>query len=177
MEPASSSGKTNTAETLRLRRATKDDFLAIAALDREAWNETPHSEFIPDGEHVWRLWVDHALVFCAVTSEGVQGAALAFPCLDERFFLHKIFVNAACRGTGLGSQLMGCILQEIDALNVEVCLTVNPANEPALRLYERWGFTQRTFHAGYYRPHEDRFVLTRPVAPTLDGTPRKAHNK
>lgn len=146
---------------MTIRRATSDDFLPIAALDRIAWRDNRHSEYIPDGEHVWRIWVDHALVYCADIDGEIAGAVLAFPCTGGRWCLHKAFVAGKHRGKGLGSQLFGALLAEMDRLGGDVFLTVDPVNEAAIALYERWGFTERRFFQGYYRPHEDRFVLTR----------------
>ena len=42
---------------------------------------------------------------------------------------------------------------------------LDPANQAALNLYQRWGFTHRRFVPGYYRDNEDRYVLTRPARP------------
>ncbi|MCP4643436.1 MAG: GNAT family N-acetyltransferase [bacterium] len=144
-----------------IRRATPADFLAIAALDREAWKDNRHPEFIPDGEHVWRMWTEHALVFAAVEDQAVAGAVLAFPCTDGQYCLHKVFVDTAHRGKSIGSKLFDVLLAEIDALGVDVFLTVDPVNEAAIKLYDRWGFTDREFVSGFYRAHEDRLVLTR----------------
>ena len=146
---------------MEIRPATHEDFLAIAALDREAWQENRNSEFIPDGEHVWRIWVEHAVVFCAVDDGQVVGAVLAFPCVDGRYNLHKVFVGHAHRGRGIGSKLFEVLLTHLDRLGVDVFLTADPVNEAAIRLYEGWGFTERQSVPGYYRENEDRLVLTR----------------
>ena len=55
-------------------------------------------------------------------------------------------------------------LHAVDRLGVDVFLTCDPANLAALALYRRWGFSERRFVAGFYRPDEDRYVLTRPRA-------------
>ena len=47
-----------------LRRAEPRDFLEIAALDRVVWTGE-HDRFIPDGEHVWRVWCEYARVVVA----------------------------------------------------------------------------------------------------------------
>ncbi|MBN2307761.1 MAG: GNAT family N-acetyltransferase [Candidatus Hydrogenedentes bacterium] len=146
---------------MEIRRATRKDFLAIAALDREAWAGNRHSEFIPDGEHVWRIWVDHAVVWCAAEGDTVAGVVLAFPSTSGAYCLHKAFVHRAYRGQGLGSRLFEALLAEIDRLDTDVFLTVDPVNEAAIALYERWGFRERQFEAGFYRANEDRLVLTR----------------
>lgn len=152
------------AERLEIVAARDRDFLAVAGLDRRAWADNRHSEFIPDGEHAWRLWVDGAHVFVARRDGVVIGAILAFPVLGGALCVHKVMVDQAHRGTGIGTRLFEALLAEIDRGGGADCfLTVDPANAAALRLYEKWGFTERRFVAGYYREHEDRFVLTRPA--------------
>ena len=145
-----------------IRQAQPADFLAVAALDRQAWSENREATFIPDGEHAWRLWTEHAIVSVYEPDDVVLGAALAFPTLSGTFCLHKIFVDRSCRGEGVGTKLMNETLFQIDRLGVACFLTVDPSNEAAIRLYESFGFVDRDFVKGYYRAAEDRFVLTRP---------------
>tara|TARA_B100000686_G_scaffold351281_1_gene449563 strand:- start:804 stop:1220 length:417 start_codon:yes stop_codon:yes gene_type:complete len=99
---------------MEFRRALTGDFLAIAALDREAWKQGAAAEFIPDGEHAWRIWIEHAEVFCAEIDGGVVGAVVAFPCKNGSYCLHKVFVDVTCRAQGIGSQLFDQLLEEID---------------------------------------------------------------
>ena len=137
--------------------------MAIASLDRVAWLRNAQGDFIPDGEHAWRHWCEHAVTVVARQGPQLAGCALAFPCAEppNTFCLHKIMVREDMRGQGIGSRLMHRVLTECDRRGVEVFLTVDPANSAAVRLYTKWGFTERKFVAGYYRPTEDRLVLTR----------------
>ena len=50
---------------ISIDRAEPSEFLAIAHLDRLVWRNYPQSEFIPDGEHVWRVWCEYANVLVA----------------------------------------------------------------------------------------------------------------
>ncbi len=151
-------------EGLEIGAAQGRDFLAIAGLDRRAWCDNRQPEFIPDGEHAWRLWVDGAHVFVAREGEAIVGAILAFPTLDGALCVHKVMVEKTRRGLGVGSRLFDVLLAEVDRRGGVNCfLTVDPGNHAALRLYEKWGFTEQRFVAGYYREHEDRYVLTRPA--------------
>lgn len=146
---------------VRYEKAGVADFLPIAELDRNAWRQSRNSEFIPDGEHVWRLWVEHGLVFTAKSEDQLVGAILAFPCVNGIWCVHKVFVDPDFRGKGIGTRLFELLLQATDRQGVDCFLTVDPANESALRLYEKWGFVDKTFVKGYYRSQEDRFVLKR----------------
>ncbi|MFB3890528.1 MAG: GNAT family N-acetyltransferase [Phycisphaerae bacterium] len=142
-------------------RSQVEDFPKIAALDREAWKANRNPDFIPDGEHVWRIWVEHALMFSAKEGDEVVGAILAFPCASGDWCVHKVFVRDDQRSKGVGARLFELLLAEVDKLGVDCFLTVDPANTAAIRLYEKWGFGERKFIKGYYRDYEDRFVMTR----------------
>ncbi|MBF0133869.1 MAG: GNAT family N-acetyltransferase [Magnetococcales bacterium] len=157
---------------MNYRKAEIKDFLEISALDRNAWKENNNSEFIPDGEHAWRLWVEHALVYCATNdNEKIVGAILSFPSIDNIHCVHKVFVNRTYRGKGVGSTLFGELLGKIDDIGVDCFLTVDPTNYSAIKLYEKWGFGDRKFVKGYYRGNEDRFVMTRHSKKTHQDSP------
>jgi ribosomal protein S18 acetylase RimI-like enzyme len=42
---------------------------------------------------------------------------------------------------------------------VPVLLTVDPSNAAAVQLYRNFGFQVRELVKGYYRPHEDRYLM------------------
>ncbi len=146
----------------KIQPAAASDFLAIAALDRIAWRHTGEP-FIADGEHVWRVWCEYAVVLVA-RQDGeptddtgdMVGTTVMFPTVDGEWFLHKIMVHPERRGGGVGSGLMRAALARADA---PVLLTVDPANVAAVQLYEGYGFAVRQHVEGYYRPHEHRNVM------------------
>ena len=145
----------------KIETARQGDFLNVAALDRVAWQHTGEP-FIADGEHVWRVWCQYATVLVARQSEPlpesdeIVGALLMFPTTTEENFLHKIMVHPDRRGCGIGTALMRAALAQARAA---VLLTVDPANEAAVQLYRNFGFTVREHVKGYYRPHEDRYLM------------------
>jgi len=155
---------------MEIDRAAPSDFQDIAALDRVAWRDNRHGTYIPDGEHAWRIWCEHALTYVARDAGRVVGAILAFPCLDRRFCVHKAMVAADCRRRGIGSALFEILLVELDRRGAAAFLTVDPANAAGIALYEKWGFTGRTLVHGYYRPQEDRYVMTRPPHPPTEAS-------
>ena len=147
-----------------VERARPQDFLNIAALDRISWFDSG-SEFIPDGEHAWRLWCEYATVLVirsphALPETGdIAAAALMFPTDQREQVLHKIMVHTTCRGRGLATELMQAILQ---LAKVPVLLTVNPENQAAIRVYEKSGYRVRERIDGYYRSHEHRYIMEHP---------------
>jgi len=143
------------------KKAVVTDFLKISELDRKAWKENNNSKFIPDGEHAWRIWVENALVFIAEKNHKILGAILAFPCMSGEVCIHKVFVEENERGKNIGTKLFEILLNEIDKNKLNCFLTVDPDNKNAIKLYEKWGFTNKIFIKGYYREEEDRYVLSR----------------
>lgn len=149
--------------------AKTGDFLNVAALDRIAWPQLP-DVYIPDGEHIWRIWAEHATLLVArhvprenwtaaerIAATGdVLGALVMFPNDRGELFLHKIMVHPERRGMGIGSQLMSAALERA---NRPVLLTVNPDNMAAVKLYESFQFRIREHVEGFYRPHEHRYVM------------------
>ena len=120
---------------------------------------------IADGEHVWRVWCEYATVLVARTSDNlpesgdIAGALVMFPTEKRELFLHKIMVHRECRGRGLGTQLMEAALHRATS---PVLLTVNPDNLAAVHVYEKLGYQVRELVQGYYREHENRFVMAHP---------------
>lgn len=140
------------------------DYLQIAALDRIAWPVIP-DVFIPDGEHIWRVWSDTATLLVARLNQSEQplsdsrdiaGALVQFPTQQGELFLHKLMVHPNCRGCGIGTRLMQAALTQA---TVPVTLTVDPNNLAAVNLYKSLGFTVRELIRGFYRPHEDRNLM------------------
>ena len=150
-----------------IESATDGDYLHVAALDRISWPTAPDL-FIPDGEHIWRIWCDMATLLVARRPKGAEplaesadiaGALVMFPTNTDELCLHKIMVHSDCRGAGIGSELMRTGLEQATA---PVLLTVDPSNHAAVALYEHFGFNVRTRIDGYYRPHEDRLIMVHP---------------
>ncbi|NQV26925.1 MAG: GNAT family N-acetyltransferase [Rhodopirellula sp.] len=143
--------------------ARTDEFLDVAALDRIAWPNM-NDTFIPDGEHIWRVWCDHATLLVAKVTDRepfsetneIAGALVMFPSRNGELFLHKIMVHPVCRGRGVGTALMK---NALEGAPVPVLLTVDPENSAAVSLYEQFGFRPRERIDGYYRPHEDRLIM------------------
>ena len=89
----------------------------------------------------------------------IAGALVMFATSTDELCLHKIMVHPDYRGTGIGTRLMQAGLETATA---PVLLTVDPANERAVALYQNFGFSVRERIDGFYRPHEDRLIMVHP---------------
>ncbi len=153
--------------TCTIEAATDRDYLNVAALDRISWPTAPDL-FIPDGEHIWRIWCDLATLLVArqpgdadplPDSGNIAGGLVMFPTTTDELCLHKIMVHPNCRGAGIGTRLMQAGLE---AATAPVLLTVDPSNDAAVSLYRNFGFSIRERIDGFYRPHEDRLIMVHP---------------
>ena len=101
----------------------------------------------------------HYLV--ALAGEQVLGYAGLCDYPDEAF-VQTIAVAPTAQGTGLGSRLLGALVQEAGRRGQRaVSLEVRADNAAAQRLYERHGFTCSGVRRGYYAGGVDARVLTR----------------
>lgn len=152
----------NIEKNINISRACINDFLAIAELDRVAWGENRNSTFIPDGEHIWRLWVEHALTVVARVNADIVGAGVAIPTVDPKlYYVHKIMFADNFKGQGLGTRLLSTMTESFDSDRVYSMLSTDPVNIPMQRVSEKCGFNEREFYPGYYRPNEDRWIYRR----------------
>ena len=152
--------------------AGADDFLAVAALDRMAWDA---GVSVADGEHTWRVWCEHATVLLvrwpknpdpdpdpdhdgADPTPAVAAALVLFPTQapDGGLFLHKIMVAPEWRGRGMGTALMAAAVARAQT---PVMLTVAPGNQAAVGLYQRYGFAVERYIENYYGPHKHRYLM------------------
>lgn len=148
---------------MTVRKATIHDFLEISKLDRSAWGKNKDAEFVPDGEHAWRLWVEYALVYCAVKNNKIIGVILAFPTNNEKYFLHKIFVDYKERNQKVGHKLFEILCLELDRIKQECMLTTDPSNLIMIHTCSKFNFNQKILIKGYYREYEDRLLITRDI--------------
>ena len=146
---------------LVLRKAHTCDFFQIAELDRCSWNDGWASQYVPDGEHVWRLWVEYALVFCCFEGKKLVGVSLAFPTINNTFAVHKIFVHNDFRDKGIGTLLFNQLIEEMDKYDKDSFLTVSPENNAAIKLYKNLGYETEELINGYYREDEHRIIMKR----------------
>lgn len=129
------------------------------------WSELAHARgAAPTHHYVVATTADGALA-------GYAGLAAAGPTAD----VQTIAAAPVHHGTGLGSRLLRDLLAAATAFgSEEVFLEVRTDNEPAQRLYRRYGFEPLGVRRNYYQAAGmDALVMrrdhTRPVPPDAPG--------
>lgn len=154
-----------------IQKAEIKDFLEIAELDRTVWSDNRNSFFIPDGEHIWRIWVEYSLVFKACIDDKIVGATVAFLIKNDKlYFLHKMFVQKEYRDKKVGSMMFEKLCHQLDSENAGCLLTVDPTNKRMLKLCRLHNFSEKNYIKSYYRDNEDRFLIGRNFKLTHHGT-------
>jgi diamine N-acetyltransferase len=141
-----------------IRPAAPDDVPALADLAKRTWSDAFGSSVSPEDEAAELettrspAYFVHALerdTILVAESEGgllgyVQFGDVDVPGVEARpgdQELHRVYVETALQGQGLGRELMNAALEHPRlAEAVRIYLTVWEKNERAIRLYERLGF-------------------------------------
>ncbi|GAB6176678.1 ribosomal protein S18-alanine N-acetyltransferase [Desulfobaculum senezii] len=137
-------------------RLGADDVDALVALESECFSH-------PWGAEQFRLGLERKVFYVFGLR---QGDALAAYCslylvADEAEILN-IAVRPGLREAGLGSHLLGMILQISAKMGMKAAhLEVRASNVPAQRLYAKFGFEQVGVRPKYYPDTgEDAFLMT-----------------
>lgn len=137
---------------LTIAEASLEDAEAISALAIRTYVDTWGREFAPD-DLVWHLertvspqrWREH-LVHDRVLCAWLDGHPVGFVQFGpgkgpRRMTIDRLYVERACQGQGIGSDLLRRALAEPEVATAEVVtIDVWQDNPGARRLYERFGF-------------------------------------
>jgi RimJ/RimL family protein N-acetyltransferase len=152
--------------SVRIRRATPNDAEALTELADAVSGEPEGWLISTDGE--WRSPADerryikalrrypHAAVFVAEAEDGALVARLSLARDTHPASAHVadlgLMVAKDYRGRGIGMALLGTAAEWARANSVrKLELHVFPWNEPAIALYEKFGFEQEGFRKGHYQ--------------------------
>lgn len=143
-----------------MRKVRVADLAALAELDQQAYREESY------GGMTLRQFCGIAgdLFQVAVQGGAIVGYGLALPTANagEACFM-SLVVASEFRGQGIGRALVEKVLANCDKRGLRVVwLTVDTANEAAIKLYSSFHFTTRNrVVAEYFGPERDRMVMRR----------------
>ena len=132
--------------------------------DLENMKDTLYSDF----DNFWSYNVlkkelenENTTYIIAKEKDVVVGFAGISICLDEAT-LNNIVVKKSCRGRGLGGELLESLIDICSDFNIKTfTLEVNTTNEPAIRLYKKFGFKNLGIRKKYYNNTQDAYIMTK----------------
>ncbi|GAA1473692.1 ribosomal protein S18-alanine N-acetyltransferase [Corynebacterium felinum] len=93
---------------------------------------------------------------------GYAGLGILGPSGGHECEIQTIGVDPSCQRQGIGRMMMDNLMYVADELRAPVFLEVRTDNQPAIRMYESYGFSQVGLRKNYYQPSgADAFVMVR----------------
>jgi len=97
----------------------------------------------------------------AKENDEIVGFAGLSTCLDEAT-LNNIVVKKSHRNRGIGGELLEALIELCSELKMKTfTLEVDTENEPAIHLYEKFGFKNLGIRKNYYNNSRDAFIMTK----------------
>ena len=97
----------------------------------------------------------------AKENDEIIGFAGLSTCLDEAT-LNNIVVKKSHRNRGIGGELLESLIELCSELHMRTfTLEVDTTNEPAIHLYEKFGFKNLGIRKKYYNNSRDAFIMTK----------------
>jgi ribosomal-protein-alanine N-acetyltransferase len=144
---------------LEIRSLTYADLPQVIAIERRAFS-TPWSLAM------FVLELSKPSGIClAATRDGRIVGYLVCSRYDTVWHVMNIAVDDRLLRQGIASSLLDRLFAEADGPGEEYTLEVRPSNEPAIGLYERFGFEAAGKRRGYYHDNrEDALIMWRRIA-------------
>jgi [ribosomal protein S18]-alanine N-acetyltransferase len=146
-----------TAEESQVRHAKVDDLDELHILDQNVFQQLGYPYFVL--RQLFDLYRECWIV--ADHPAGLVGYSLGVPDFDRSTgWLLGLAVLPEYRRRGYGRLLTMASLRLLESTGVrEICLTVEPRNQAATRLYGEVGFVRRRLVRDYLGPGHDRVIM------------------
>ena len=140
------------------------EIFTMTLADLEQMKDTLYSDF----DNFWSYNVlkqelenKNTTYIVAKEDDEVIGFAGISICLDEAT-LNNIVVKKSHRNRGIGGELLESLIELCSELHVRTfTLEVDTENEPAIHLYEKFGFKNLGVRKNYYNNSRDAFIMTK----------------
>lgn len=136
---------------------SEKDIKEVAALEKavfpDPWSETSLQD---------TLRQSHALILGAWTEEKLAGYVILYYVLDEGE-IARIAVDKSMRRRGAATALLKVLVDICTEKGiVKLMLDVRKSNDPAIRFYKRYGFSEDGVRRSFYvNPTEDAILMSK----------------
>ncbi len=155
---------------LMIRRAAPKDAAALADLEKACFSEPWSQEAIAHDIEFNEL----VTTVVAAADKKVIGYISVQILLDE-CDIRRVAVLPDYQNMKVGSILMNALINLTESAGVQChTLEVRDGNEPARKLYEKFGFQECGRRKDYYGPGSDAILMTRIGDPTESDPARQA---
>lgn len=140
---------------MNISRMKKEELQQVAALEAEnftmPWSEKSFEEALSN---------EDALYLTAKEGEKVIGVCGLFNHFGEAD-IQNVSVAKSMQGQGIGTAMMKSLLAEGERLGItSFTLEVRVSNLPAIRIYEKLGFSFEGIRKNFYeKPREDAMIM------------------
>jgi [ribosomal protein S18]-alanine N-acetyltransferase len=146
-------------QPLEIRSLTYADLPQVIAIERRAFS-TPWSLAM----FVLELSKPSGICLAATRGGRIVGYLICSR-YDTVWHVMNVAVDDRLLRQGIASALLDRLFAQADAPGEEYTLEVRPSNEPAIGLYERFGFEAAGKRRGYYHDNrEDALIMWRKTA-------------
>jgi ribosomal-protein-alanine N-acetyltransferase len=144
---------------LEIRRLAYADLPQVIAIERRAF-PTPWSLAM----FVLELSKPSGICLAAVREDRIVGY-LVCSRYDTVWHVMNVAVDERLRRGGIATALLQRLFERADRAGAQYTLEVRLSNDPAIALYERFGFHSAGVRRGYYHDNkEDALIMWRTVA-------------
>ena len=143
-----------------IRRMSMQDVPAIADLEKlcfsDPWSEKSIASELTNPYSLWLVWEEDNKVLGYIGSQSVPPEADVM----------NLAVAPNARGRKIGRKLLTALCEVLHSHGIDkLLLEVRASNEPAIRLYERFGFEYLGKRPRYYvNPMEDALIMGKELA-------------
>ena len=141
---------------IELRRVCREDLPQIAAIERTCFSA-------PWDENILAVQLGAGYVFLAAAEQKQILGYVGMQYVLDEGYISNVAVSPEHRRRGIAGLLLTRLHGIAEELGLAfVSLEVRASNEPAIALYEKYGYTQTGRRKNYYvRPREDALIMTR----------------
>ena len=141
---------------LEIRRLSYADLPQVIAIERRAF-PTPWSLAM----FVLELSKPSGICLAAVQGGKIAGYLICSR-YDTVWHVMNVAVDSASRRRGIATALLSQLFEEADRPGEQYTLEVRVSNQPAIRMYEGFGFRSAGKRRGYYHDNkEDALIMWR----------------